>query len=230
MRILLLISISLATLGWGSVAQADERYYIIIFGSQSTPRLPRFTHAWATFVKASGEGENSCAYHIDETFTISWMPADLKIRALRLRAQEGVNLGPEATIENALERERVSQWGPYQISPRLYDWGLEQKCRLESGVVKYKTIDPNVGPRVRYVSNCIHAVSDLDPEHGRLYYLELRRFGEAASHWLAHQLVFRGQYINLGDNLDWINHQLGLDRYPIVHRPPPEHRLWLLDR
>src|SRR5262249_47338964 len=156
---------------------------------------PRFTHAWATFVKASGEGSDSCTYHICETFTISWMPADLKIRALRLRAQEGVNLGLEATIENALPRERISEWGPYQISPWLYERGFEHKCRLESGVMLYKTIDPNIGPRVRYVSNCIHGVSDLDPEHGRLYYLELRRFGEAASHWLAHQLVFRGQYI-----------------------------------
>jgi hypothetical protein len=42
--------------------------------------------------------------------------------------------------------------------------------------------------------------------------------------------VTRGRFVNLGENLDWINHQLGLDDYPIVRRPPPEHRVWLFDQ
>jgi hypothetical protein len=231
MRFSLLLLLSLGwVFVWESVARSEERYYVIIFGSQSTPRLPRYTHTWGTFVRASGEGQDSSKYHIDEVVTISWLPADLKVRALRLRAQEGVNLDLESTLGYVLPRERVSEWGPFQISQELYDRAVERRANLESGAVKYKGIDPNVGPRVSYVSDCIHGITDLDPEYGRFYYLETRRFGEAASHWAAHQFVFRGRYINPGEDLDWINQRLGLDNYPIVHRPPPERRIWALDR
>jgi hypothetical protein len=230
MRFFRLLPLLLACFACESVAQAEERYYVLIFGSESTPRVPRYTHTWATFVKASGEDPDASTYHIDEVSTISWLPANLKVRALRLRAEEGVNLDLETTLFHILPRQRVSQWGPFQISQELYEGAVARKAELESGAVKYKASDPNFGPRVPYVSNCIHAITDLDPEFGRLYYLELRRFGEAASHWAAHQLVFRGRRINPEENLDWINQGLGLDQYSIVHRPPPDRRLWLLDR
>jgi hypothetical protein len=230
MRCSLLLPLLLAPVAWASTARAGERYYVLIFSSQSTPRLPRYTHTWATFVKACGEGPDSSKYHISEVFTISWLAADLEIRSLRLRAEPGVNLDLETTLAYVLERERVSEWGPYQISQRLYERALGRKAELESGAVKYKAIDPNRGPRVHSVSDCIHGVTDIDPDYDRSYYREVRRFGEAAGHWVAYQLVTRGRFVNLGEDLDWINHQLGLYRYPIVHRPPPKHRIWLFDR
>jgi hypothetical protein len=229
-RYSLLLPLLLASFGSGSGARAEERYYIIIFGSQSTPRLPRYTHTWATFVKAGGEGQDSSEYHIDEVFTISWLPADLVVRSLRLRAQEGVNLDLEATLAYVLEHARVSEWGPFQISQQFYERALERKAQLESGSVKYKAIDPNFGPRAQNISDCIHGITDLDPDYDRSYYREVRRFGEAASHWVAYQFVHRGRRINLGEDLDWINQCLELDNYPIIHRPPPEHRIWLFDR
>jgi hypothetical protein len=230
MRFFRLLPLLLACFAWESVAQAEERYYVLIFGSESTPRLPRYTHTWATFVKASGEDPDASKFRIDEVFTISWLPANLEVRALRLRAEEGVNLDLDTTLFYILPRQRVSQWGPFQISQQLYERAVARKAELESGAVKYKASDPNFGPRVPYISNCIHGITDLDPDFGRFYYLELRRFGEAASHWAAHQFVFRGRRINLEENLDWINQRLELDKYPIVHRPPPDRRIWLLDR
>jgi hypothetical protein len=231
MRPSLLVAVFMASLAWGTPARAEERYYIVLFGSQSTPRQARYTHTWATFVRASGEGPDSSCYRISEAFTISWLPADLKVRALRLRAEPGVNLDLESTFAHVLnEGQRVSEWGPFQISPPLYQRAIERKAELESGTVKYKAIDPNFGPRVKLISDCIHGITDCDPDYDRSYYRELRRFGEAASHWVAYQFVHRGQYVNLSENLDWINGQLGLDRYPIVRRPPPEHRVWFLDR
>jgi hypothetical protein len=230
MRISFALPLFLSCFAWESVAHAEERYYIILFGSQSTPRLARFTHTWATFVKTRGEGGDASKYQISEIFTISWMPADLKVRALRLRPQEGVNLDLESTLSHSLERQRVSEWGPFEISPMIYNLALERKAELESGAVRYKAIDPTFGPRAASTSDCIHGISDIDPENGRLYYLETRRFGEAASHWLAYQFITRGQRINLSENLDWLNERLGLDSYPIVRRPPPANRIWLLDR
>jgi hypothetical protein len=230
MRYSLLFPLLLASFGWGSAAQSEEHYYVIIFGSQSTPRLPRYTHTWGTFVKAGGEGPDSSSYHIDVVITISWLPANLAVRSLRLRAEEGVNFDLEATLAYVLPRERVSEWGPFQISKELYDRAVERKAELESGMVKYKAIDPNFGPRARSISDCIHGITDLDPEFGRLCYLETRRFGEAASHWAAYQFVTRGRRVNPEENLDWINQRLGLDNYPIVHRPPPDCRIWMFDR
>jgi hypothetical protein len=232
MRISLILPLYITWFASGSVARAEERYYIVLFGSQSTPRLARYTHTWATFVKTSGdgEGEDASERHIDEVFTISWMPADMKVRALRLFPKEGVNLDLETTLAHALERQRVSEWGPFQISKTIYDRAVERKAQLDSGAVRYKAIDPNFGPRAATVSDCIHGISDIDPENGRRYYTETRRFGEAASHWLGYQFVTRGQRVNQSENLDWLNERLKLDNYPIVRRPPPERRVWLLDR
>jgi hypothetical protein len=224
--LLLLLS---SLVAYESVARAEERHYVIVFGSQSSPRLPRYTHTWATFVKATCEAQDPNKSRINESFTISWLPADGTVRSLRLHSQPGVNLDLGATLAH-VERERVSEWGPFQISQQLYDRALDRKAELESGSVRYKAIDPNLGPRARYVSDCIHAITDLDPDYDRSYYREVRRFGEAASHWVAYQFVTRGRFVNLGENLDWIEQQLGLEHFPIVHRPPPEHRIWQLDR
>lgn len=34
-------------------APANERYFLILFGSQTTPRVPRYTHTWGTVVKVT---------------------------------------------------------------------------------------------------------------------------------------------------------------------------------
>ena len=49
------------TLGAGA-AGADEYYFAMIFGSQSKPKLLRYTHTWATIVRAVGEGPDLNAY------------------------------------------------------------------------------------------------------------------------------------------------------------------------
>jgi hypothetical protein len=212
------------------LARADEKYYISIFGSESDPKLSRYTHTWATFVKATGEGDDHTKYEI-ESFTISWLPASLKIRPFRPCAEPGVNLDLYETLDHTLgQRQLVSEWGPFQISQRLFEGALERKTLLESGAIRYKAVDPNFGPRVKSISNCIHAITDMDPEYGRFYYWELRRFGKEASHFAAHQVLHRSPEINPEENLDWIEERLGLYQYPIIHRPLPYHRLFFFDR
>src|SRR5690349_116884 len=53
------------------------RYYLLIFGSQSMPKQPRYTHTWVTFVRV---GPGSSGTPDIEQHTISWMPATLQIR------------------------------------------------------------------------------------------------------------------------------------------------------
>jgi len=45
----------------GRTARGGEFYYVMIFGSQSSPKLLRYTHTWATFVRAVGEGPDPSA-------------------------------------------------------------------------------------------------------------------------------------------------------------------------
>src|SRR5262249_1889725 len=62
-----------------TTAPPGERYFVLIWGSQSTPKQPKYTHTWATVVKVTGcDGSNA---QILEEQTISWMPATLDIRA-----------------------------------------------------------------------------------------------------------------------------------------------------
>ena len=70
------------------IAPQGERFYIIVFGSQSTPRRPKYTHTWATVVRVTGAdspGEPAVEEH-----TISWMPATLNIRPLARIPETGV--------------------------------------------------------------------------------------------------------------------------------------------
>ena len=217
-------------LAWTALpSHGEEKFYISIFGSQSTPRIPRYTHTWATFVKATGKGEDHSTYQI-ESFTISWLPASLKVRSFRL-AEPGVNLDLHSTFDFVLsQNQRISEWGPFQIPREFYERALERKALLEAGAIRYKAIDPNLGPRVDYISNCIHAITDMDPQRGRFYYWELRRFGEAASHFAAHQVLRRSPEVDPYEDLGWIEERLGFYQYPIVHRPLPYHRLFFFDR
>ena len=123
-------------------ARAGDHYYVIIFGSQSTPKLPRYTHTWATFIRACDD-DGDVRQSPLQVDTISWLAADMEVRALRLRAEPGRNFDLETTLHFTFAtRQRVSEWGPYEISPEFYEQAMRQKARLESGEVKYKAIDP----------------------------------------------------------------------------------------
>lgn len=203
--------------GLTAVAPPGERYYLLVFGSQSAPKRPRYTHTWATAVRATGcDGPGGPA--VDE-HTISWMPASLDIRPLALRPEPGANLGLAFTIEEMLRHdERVSVWGPYEVGPGLFRRFLVQKEFLESGRVGYQCVD-SVGEAGRLGTgcDCIHAVTDMDPLFSRSRY-PLTYFGEAASLHIVRQLHTRPVVIEPGRDHGWLLPALGLDRYPLVHR------------
>jgi hypothetical protein len=194
-----------------------ENYYIIIFGSQSVPIRAKYTHTWATMVKVIGGPGGQVEPH-----TISWMPATLEIRPLSGHPEPGRNLELHETITLMLaNRERVSQWGPYEVYPTLHRRFLVQKAFIESDAVGYQCVDTwGEAGRKGNGSDCIHAITDMDPEYDRGFY-PLRRFGEAGSAFIARQLHVRGVMINPEADQSWLNEPLGLTCYPIVHRPLP---------
>jgi hypothetical protein len=154
---------------------------------------------------------------VAEVHTISWMPATLDIHPWRFTPEPGRNLELHETVRMALShRERIAMWGPYEIYPRGYRRFLLQKAFMESGRVGYQCIDTAGKGADGTGCDCIHAVTDMDPQFERGYY-PLSRFGQAGSEFVVRQL-FERDLIVTEDAHPWLTGPLGLCRYPIEQR------------
>lgn len=206
---------SLLLLGTATTVRADERYFAIFFGSESKPWRPKYTHTWATVVKLTGEGTDLDRYQM-EVHTCSWLPATLDVKVWRLRPEKGVNLDLHCTIATMLKnREEVSEWGPYEIRQQGYEKALQQIQRLDSGVVRYRAVDGL--SKSRNISNCFHAISDLDPNSSRRRY-PLLMAGDEVTYDIIERIHEVRPDIRQSPLGEWLDHRLGLDAYPIVHR------------
>lgn len=191
-----------------------ERYYIIVFGSQSQPKVPKYTHSWATMVRAT-DGPAGAAPSLDIQ-TISWMPATLSIRAVSPRIEPGTNLDLHTTIREMLKHdETIAMWGPYEVPHSNYLRFQVQKKFMESGVVGYQCMDSfGEAARTGLGCDCIHAITDMDPLYDRSRY-PLSFFGHGASRHIVTQLMRRGVIVDAPQTHDWLIPPLGLNEYPI---------------
>jgi hypothetical protein len=198
----------------GSAAGAD-RYFALIFSSQATPKLPRFTHVWATMVKVSNV-ELPPDRWVVQVDTISWFPATLVVRTLRLRPERGVNLNLRDTLAVVQNQgQHVSVWGPFEMCQSSYCDFMIQKARLESGQVLYQAIDKWRDPK--NVSDCIHSLTDMDRMNDRSAY-PLSRFGDEAADQFVKVLRERGRFIASGPSVEFAYQILGLQCYSIARR------------
>ena len=194
-------------------APADEFYYVVMFGSQTSPTDPNTSHTFATFVRASGEGPCPTAYIVEDCFTISWLPTSLKVRTRALLPECGHNFDLHETMRYVLsEGERVSMWGPYRIDQELYDNAVRQVGVLESGQVRYKALDS--GYPTDRVSNCIHAAGSVTG--GSRVRVLSPWFGVTAS-WVVLQ-TYRPHVLDTDQTHEWVYAYLGLDAYAITRR------------
>jgi len=198
-----------------------DRYFLLVFGSQSSPKRAKYTHTWATIVKAVPAKSDPQQYVLT-SHTISWLPRSLNVRVLALRAECGVNLSLKQTLNYVRScGECVAMWGPYEldpaVAPQIYDKFLRQIARLNSGSVLYKAVDPDHGPRSTYISNCIHAVTDLDGLSRRGGYDEIRNHGFAASQYIAGVLIRSGK-VDSSITHEWLTDALEINCYPIQRR------------
>jgi hypothetical protein len=204
------IPFALSALSAGA-ARGEERYYAMIFGSQSSPKLLRYTHTWATFVRVVGEGDDPRGYQV-YPHTISWLPETLRIRTWALLPEKGVNLDLYATLDAVYrDRESVTMWGPFEIARPAYERSLRVKAILVSGAAEYRAIST---PRNLLISDCIHAVVAVDPVFGRGHY-PLIRIGKPASRFIARQVMIHSVFDQYYTQASWLIPWLGLDRYPI---------------
>jgi hypothetical protein len=195
-------------------AQAGEACYLLMFGSQRVPGNPKYSHTFATFVRATWTDRpppvGPCQM---ESFTISWLPQSLDVRVFAPLPECGVNLTLDDTLRHVIGcEERVSMWGPYRIDPKLYDLAREQRGRLESGAVQYKAVD--AGYDAARVSNCIHAVANAVA--GPRVRVASPGWGETASYAVLRRFM---PYVQ-DDCLTYplVATALGLEAYPIIYR------------
>jgi hypothetical protein len=202
-------AISLASLE--GTARGEEFYYVMIFGSQSHPKLLRYTHTWATFVRAVGEGPDPSSYAL-QVHTISWLPQAIELHVWRLWPEPGVNLDLYQTLDVVRSsRQNVTMWGPFLIRKEVYDKSLWVLQVIASGAPQYRCIST---PGNLLISDCIHAVAAADPVFGRGHY-PLIRIGKPASRFIARQLMTRSPIPQKDYDNSWLIPRLGLDRYPI---------------
>lgn len=192
---------------------AGEAYYLMMFGAQTVPGNPRYSHSFATFVRATWAGDGPCPTSAQlEAQTISWLPCDLDIRLLAC-PKCGNNLNLKPTLDYVRSHcERVSMWGPYEIECDLYYRALKQAGVLESGQVRYQASDAFRKPA--RVSNCIHALGAV--EGGYRIRVASPGWGESASYTILRR--FRPWILDETQSHTWVSSALGLDAYPIIYR------------
>jgi hypothetical protein len=198
--------------------RAGARYYMLIFGAQTHPKIPRKTHTFATIVKVA-DAPPGCAEPGIEVYTISWLPQTLKVKPFRLHDEPGYNLKLEETLKWAAKNHmQVTEWGPFVIDEDFYWRVYREHVRFESGGYRYKAVDSaNRGSRT---SDCIHAVTDIDRRDPRTSYSVINS-GDRVTRKFVQILLERGRLVIPPDDVSWIDAALGLDCYPIVHCPSP---------
>ncbi|HEX4590529.1 MAG TPA: hypothetical protein VH120_11400 [Gemmataceae bacterium] len=197
-------------------APPNERYFVLVFGSQSQPLRPKYTHSWVTAVRVTDQGPGQPP--VVEAHTISWMPATLDIHPLRFTVEPGVDLDLCTTVREMRKYdERISLWGPYEVRRGLYLKLRLQKDFMDGGTVGYQTIDSVGEARHGAGCDCIHAVTDCDSKFDRTEY-PLSRFGDRGSEQMVRQIMERRFVINPCAAHDWLLGPLGIADCPIVKR------------
>jgi hypothetical protein len=211
---LLVLLGGLAPGAWG-----EEYHFGMIFGSESTPKRLKYTHTWATFIKAVGTGTDPANYQL-YVHTISWYPASRKVRVWNPFPEEGVNLTLEETLAEVYKNgESVTMWGPFLIRKDVYDRSLAIVNLAATGAAKYRAISTSTN---MLVADCIHAVAAVDAQFGRSHY-PLIRIGKPASRYMAREVMIRSLQDGFRADLydfSWLIPRLGLNRYPIEVIPP----------
>lgn len=199
-RALVLFAIVLAPAG----ARADD-YYVTVFCAESVPYRATNTHSFASLVRVA----NGAA----ETDAICWGPANMKIRGITLRPEEGKNFTLPETLDWVKGNcWRVSVWGPYKVECDLY---RKLKCQadlLSSGAIKYKPTDTI--QRRDVAQNCYHALTS--PVAPLKRYAGAFTAGDAAGTTILQ--AYKPWIVDTGTTHDEILTLIGADKYDLVRR------------
>jgi hypothetical protein len=154
--------------GTGSEDQAAttsfgaDHYYVSMFGYQDPQNSAPLSHTFASFLHVGSSVEVQTISWLPETFT-----GEVCVDVFHLRC--GRVAGHNYTLEETLAfaqsgGEFVGMYGPFEISPDLWNRATNQVAYLNSGATSY--IANDLGFHMASFNhrggaiNCIHAVSD----------------------------------------------------------------------
>ena len=204
-------------------AAADERHYVLVFGAQDSFTKIKSKHTWATFVRVVGQGPDPAGYQLT-AHTISLVPADMEVRVFAAKPEPSANLDLRGSLAYARSKgAETTVWGPIPIRPYVYARSLEVWNLVQSGAVEYRAIDTL---RNSLISDCIHAVTAVDPRFGRGHY-PLIRTGKSASRYIARQVVKRSDVEQRDPDVPepdqlWVVAALGLYQAGVTVVPPSQ--------
>ena len=159
---------SLGQCGWSAAvlmlfcagpAVAEDRYFLLMFGSQRSIFEGSHNHTFATFVRTRTDPTRPDKTTL-EAHTLSWLPENARVRGFALFPERGRNFDLHETLRLVLDDgQHVSLWGPFEIRCELYEAALAEIALVESGHVRYKSFD--AGYRSDRVTNCSHALRSI---------------------------------------------------------------------
>jgi hypothetical protein len=192
-----------------SHAQAQDKYYAVIFGVQDAANRFNQAHSFATFVKAKRDP----ATIVDQA-TIRWLPAS-GIVDLKNRPERGTNHTLKNSFEIVTRAQSVAQWGPFEIREELFDRAKRQEQHLKSGAILYKAVDLLTrSPGVAI--NCEHSISDIVRNPGDSFHRTGTARGHRGSFLVAEHL--RPWMIESNTVHPWVEVPLGLGDFTIVKK------------
>jgi len=196
--------------------QPGVRHYLIVYGSDKPSRNPAYTHTWTTLVTTTDVAGGPPSV-VEET--ISWLPVEMPIKALSRKTVPGRNYGLHETMRAMLDtKQDVALWGPYEVWHRFAHRFRVQKQFMESGAVGYQCIDSwGEAGRTGSGCDCIHAITDMDPEISRVGY-PLFLYGQPASARVVRRVMNSPAPIDARTTHGWLLPHLALDQYPIEQR------------
>jgi hypothetical protein len=191
-----------------------ERYYVTLFGGQGDLLRPRTAHTWATFVRTASTPTGERVVGED---TISWLPATLNVRPWALLSESGVNLTLQETFAfmGSHRRQRVTVWGPYEITAGRYAQAMAQKALLESGAIRYHSL--GLFGRLPDVLHCIDGVTRTDPVWEKKANPSWW-FGEAGTGQAVRAAVRSGFILNPAVTHEWLVHAINPTGYKLTPR------------
>ena len=200
-----------------------ERFFLVLYGCHDIFHRPSRSHTWGTLVRVPcsevgkcGPATPGCVDPALTEYTISWLPVTGKIEVSSRNVEPGRNYGLHETMQFAADADAsVAIWGPYEVWHGTAHRFVIQKQFLDSGVVGYQAND-NRGEAARLGNgcDCIHAITDMDPEYPRWRY-PLAFWGKPATANLVRRIMRSPAIIDPPTTHDWLLPRLGLtpDQY-----------------
>jgi hypothetical protein len=169
------------------IEPADGARYFLLLGSYQSPtNAVKASHTFAVFFRARSEPGRPL--QVVEKCCISWLPVSNEVSLAR-PAEPGVNKPLADTIALAEDAAlEVYFEGPFEITAELFRRAGVQVGRLDRGDLRYKCMDRYTRDTAK---NCMHAISDLVEENGRLstYSTRGREATQKVAGHLSHHFV-----------------------------------------